>query len=81
MVTPDGIQWYHQYKLITDSDMHYTFSEDKLSLYIDHLLLSDGGNYTLVAMNAAGSGRATIFLDIAGMKQIVIIKTVTFTVL
>ena len=72
-VTPDGIQWFFEpingslMELIPNSDFHYTFSEDKRSLYIYPLQPADEGNYTLVAMNTGGSGSGIIFLDVQGI--------------
>ena len=73
-VNQSGIQWFYEssddmVELTPDSDTRYTFSDDKLSLYIRFypLLQSDEGNYTLVAMNAGGSDSSTLFLDIQGM--------------
>ena len=70
VVTPDNIQWFFvpidgaMMEIVPDSDPHYSFSEELLSLYIYPLLPADEGNYTLVATNTGGSGSGTIILDV-----------------
>ena len=71
-VTPNSIQWFSSpsngslIEIVADSTVRYSFSDNKLSVHINHLSLSDEGNYTLVATNAGGSGSDTIFVDIQG---------------
>ena len=66
-VLPEFIHWFLSngagMKEIT-SDLRFNFSEDKYSLVITNLSLSDEGNYTVFATNIIGTGSAQVFLDV-----------------
>ena len=66
-VVPEFINWFlsngeGMQEIISDG--RFSFSEDKLALFITNLSLSDKGNYTLFATNIIGTGSAQVFLDV-----------------
>ena len=65
IVIPDDIQW-----LLNDNELHaggrISFSIYKRSIIISRLQLLDEGVYTLIASNAAGTSRSSIYLDVEG---------------
>ena len=66
-VSLDNIRWtFNDIELMEDIGGRITFSENRLSLTITNLNLSDEGVYTLTATNPAGSSSASIFLDVQG---------------
>ena len=54
-------------ELTAASDQRYRFSDDRLSLMIHPLSLTDQGTYTLVATTIAGEDAGSIVLDVQGM--------------
>ena len=47
------------------------FSEDRLSLTISNIQLSNRGLYKMLAQNEAGKGEATVVLDVYGKSKTV----------
>lgn len=74
-VTPDNIKWtFNNGQNIIDitrlTTNGFSFSMDLLSLSIVGISASREGNYTLTATNNAGSGQASIELEVEGMCEI-----------
>ena len=71
-VTPDNIKWtFNNGQNISDitglTTNGFSFSMDLLSLSIVGISARHEGNYTLTATNNAGSGQASIELEVEGM--------------
>ena len=67
LVLVESIRWtFNDVELVEDIGGRITFSDNRLSLTITNLNLSDEGVYTLTATNPAGSSSENIFLDVQG---------------
>ena len=67
LVLVESIRWtFKDIELVEDIGGRIMFSENRLSLTITNLNLSDEGVYTLTATNPAGSSSESIFLDVEG---------------
>ena len=69
LVKVDDIKWFFKQqgfntrREIIDKD-RYTFSEDRLTLTVRFLNLTDSGTYTVEASNIVGTGNASATLDV-----------------
>ena len=69
LVLVDDIRWFFKQqgfntrREIIDDD-RYTFSEDRLTLTVRFLNLTDSGTYTVEASNVVGTGSASAALDV-----------------
>ena len=71
-VRVEDIQWLFQQQgesspvviIPGEQPGYYMFSDDRLSLTINILMLNDSGNYTVEASNIVGTGSASVFLDV-----------------
>ena len=57
----------------TTDPIHYGFSDDYQMLYITGVELSDRGYYTLTATNEAGVRSSTMYLDVHGKHNLILI--------
>ena len=65
----DNIRWFRytqrdSNRLEILEEERYMFSEDRLTLTIQSLNLSDSGIYTMEASNIVGTGNASVTLDV-----------------
>ena len=51
------------------------FSDDRFSVTLSNLSLSDEGFYTITASNPAGSDMDSLFLDVEGKRLLLVILT------
>ena len=65
-VLPEDIRWFLSSTEITEDDERVEFSDDRFSLTISNLTLSDEGNYTVSATNIIGTGVQVIGLNVQG---------------
>jgi len=70
-VSPSDITWQFNSssgttRIITAADSRYTFSDNRLSLTISNVSLTDEGPYRLSASNYAGNNSTTVMLTVYG---------------
>lgn len=66
-VLPMNIQWiFNGTEIAIQNETRYTFSEDRQSLTINMLRLSDEGIYRMIASNPAGSDSDEITVNVEG---------------
>ena len=65
LVIPDNIQWQFNGTDLVGGD-RVVFSENRFSVTLNQLSLSDEGIYTVTASNPAGSDTDSLFLDVEG---------------
>lgn len=69
-VSSEGIQWLFQLRkgavmdITLSTDPRLSYSPDRLSLTLTGITYFEEGVYTVIASNAAGSGNASILLNI-----------------
>lgn len=65
LVIPDNIQWQFNGTDLVGGD-RVVFSENRFSVTLNQLSLSDEGIYRVTASNPAGSDTDSLFLDVEG---------------
>jgi len=71
-VSPSDITWQFNSSsgtttsISTAADSRYTFSDNRLSLTISNVSLTDEGSYRLSASNHAGNNSTTVMLTVYG---------------
>lgn len=66
---PISISWYKDNtEIMTSHKYNISFEENAAFLEIKELEITDGGNYSCKATNAAGSSKCSGFLTVKGLK-------------
>ena len=69
-VVPSGIRWeFNGSEIIDDGSGFIQFSDDRLSLTLSSLKLTDEGYYKMTATNPGGFNSASLYLDVQGMRR------------
>ena len=74
LVTPSNIHWQFNGTDLVGGDTA-VFSDDRFSVTLSNLSLSDEGFYIVTASNPAGSDMDSLFLDVEGKRLLLVILT------
>ena len=72
VIVPSGIRWFYKnVEIIFLNTNKYTLTDDRRTLTIQTLQITNKGSYTVVVSNVVGSVVSTIQVDVQGENRII----------